>query len=243
MENAYGYGRSLAVWLIEKGYIVKDINPALAYDQRKSAPMLRKNDEHDAYCVATVLINQLHTLPDAKPKDNESTLAQFVNRRDSLVKDGIRFKNGLHEQISIAYPSYSKFFSEIDGKCAMYFWKTYPSPVHLQEKTAEDLTIEFKEITRIARRDKAELILECVQNDGNTIREYQESRDFITTSLVRDLEHQKEELVGLDKDIEKVLLSFDYNLTSMPGIGTSVASKLITEIGDIRRFPSAGKTG
>ena len=54
--------------------------------------MLRKNDEHDAYCVATVLINQLHTLPDAKPKDNEWTLAQFVNRRDSLVKDGIRFK-------------------------------------------------------------------------------------------------------------------------------------------------------
>ncbi|WOO35668.1 transposase [Anaerocolumna sp. AGMB13020] len=59
LENAYGYGRSLAVWLIEKGYIVKDINPAMAYDQRKSAPMLRKNDEHDAYCVATVLINQL----------------------------------------------------------------------------------------------------------------------------------------------------------------------------------------
>lgn len=25
LENAYGYGRSLAVWLIEKGYIVKDI--------------------------------------------------------------------------------------------------------------------------------------------------------------------------------------------------------------------------
>ena len=139
LENAYGYGRSLAVWLIENGYIVKDINPALAYDQRKSAPMYRKNDEHDAYCVATVLINQLHTLPDAKPKDNEWTLAQLVNRRDLLVKDGIRFKNGLHEQISMAYPSYSKFFSEIDGKCAMYFWKTYPSPVHLQEKTAEDL--------------------------------------------------------------------------------------------------------
>ena len=138
LENAYGYGRSLAVWLIENEYIVKDINPALAYDQRKSAPMLRKNDEHDAYCVATVLINQLHTF-------------------------------------------------------------------------------------------------------GNTIREYQESRDFITTSLVRDLEHQKEELAGLDKEIEKILLSFDYKLTSMPGIGTSIASKLIAEIGDIRRFSNADK--
>jgi len=43
LENAYGYGRSLSVWLVEKGYHVKDVNPSLAYDQRKSAPMMRKN--------------------------------------------------------------------------------------------------------------------------------------------------------------------------------------------------------
>jgi len=59
LENAYG--RSLSVWLIERGYQVKDVNPSLVYDQRKSAPMMQKNDEYDAYCVATVLINQLHT--------------------------------------------------------------------------------------------------------------------------------------------------------------------------------------
>ena len=241
LENAYGYGRSLAVWLIENDYTVKDINPALAYDQRKSAPMFRKNDEWDAYCVATVLINQLHTLPDAKPKDNEWTLSQLVNQRELLVKDGIRFKNGLHEQISMVYPSYHKFFSEIDGKCAMYFWRTYPSPMHLEGITAEELTAEFKEIARITKRDRAELILDCVQNDGNTIREYQESRDFITRSLVRNLEHQKEELAGVDEEIEKILHTFDYKLTSMPGIGITVASKLIAEIGDIRRFSNADK--
>ncbi len=26
LENAYGYGRTLALWLIERGFIVKDIN-------------------------------------------------------------------------------------------------------------------------------------------------------------------------------------------------------------------------
>ena len=26
LENAYGYGRALAVWLIEKGFAVKDVN-------------------------------------------------------------------------------------------------------------------------------------------------------------------------------------------------------------------------
>ncbi len=241
LENAYGYGRSLAVWLIEKGYVVKDVNPSLAYDQRKSAPMMKKNDEHDAYCVATVLINQLHTLPDAKPEDNHWTLSQLVNRRDTLVKDGIRLKNSLHEQLTNAYPSYRKFFCEIDRKTALYFWKTYPSPGHLKNKSAEELAGELKAISPNLLKSKAELILECVQNDGNTIRDYQASRDFITQSLVRDLEHQAVELAQIDTEIEKMLEAFDYKLTTMPGVGNAIASKLIAEIGDIRRFPNADK--
>jgi transposase len=241
LENAYGYGRSLAVWLIEKGYMVKDVNPSLAYDQRKSAPMMKKNDEHDAYCVATVLINQLHTLPNAKPEDNHWTLSQLVNRRDTLVKDGIRLKNGLHEQVSIAYPSYHKFFCDIDRKTALYFWKNYPSPVYLRNKAVDELFEEFKVIASNTRKSKIELIFECVYNDGETIREYQESRDFITQSLARCLEQQKEEIALIDSEIERMLMFFDYKLTTIPGVSIATASKLIAEIGDIRRFANADK--
>ena len=241
LENAYGYGRSLTVWLIEKGYPVKDVNPSLAYDQRKSAPMMKKNDEHDAYCVATVLINQLHTLPDAKPEDSHWTLSQLVNRRDTLVKDGIRLKNGLHEQVSIAYPSYHKFFCDIDRKTALYFWKNYPSPGYLKNLSVEDLTAELKIIANNFSRSKAQLIIDCVENDGDTIRDYQESRDFITQSIARCLEQQKEELALVDSEIERMLGYFDYQLTTIPGVSIATASKLIAEIGDIRRFPNADK--
>lgn len=241
LENAYGHGRSLAVFLLEKGCVVKDVNPALSYDRRKSAPTMKKNDEYDAYCVAMVLIDQLHTLPDAKPADNYWTLAQLINRRDTIVTDGIRLKNALHEQVSTAYPSYRKFFSEIDRKSALYFWKTYPSPMHLRDKTAEDLTAELRAIASNISKSKAALILECIQNDGDTLRDYQSSRDLITQSLVRDLERQQAELSQIDAEIEKMLTTFDYKLTTLPGIGSAIAGKLIAEIGDIRRFPNADK--
>ena len=65
LENAYGYGRSLAVWLLEKGCTVKDVNTALSYAQRKSVPMYQKSDSYDAEAVALVLINMLDRLPDA----------------------------------------------------------------------------------------------------------------------------------------------------------------------------------
>ena len=35
LENAYGYGRALAVWLIDKGYFVKDVNTAISHRQAK----------------------------------------------------------------------------------------------------------------------------------------------------------------------------------------------------------------
>jgi hypothetical protein len=42
-------------------------------------------------------------------------------------------------------------------------------------------------------------------------------------------------------EIEKMLATFDYQLTTMPGLSIATASKLITEIGDISRFRNADK--
>ena len=62
LENSYGYGRALAAWLIERNYIVKDVNPALSYAYRKSVPQYKKNDSYDAQCLARVAINELNKL-------------------------------------------------------------------------------------------------------------------------------------------------------------------------------------
>lgn len=57
---------------------------------------------------------------------------------------------------------------------------------------------ELKDVARHVTKGKAETILESIQTDGNTLRDYQDSRDFITRSLVRDLEHQKDELTKIN---------------------------------------------
>src|SRR5574344_1191969 len=52
LENAYGYGRNLAIFLVENKQIVKDVNPAMSYAQRISAPTTKKDDAYDALCVS-----------------------------------------------------------------------------------------------------------------------------------------------------------------------------------------------
>ena len=66
LENAYGYGRPLAVWLIDKGYFVKDVNTAISHRQAKHrGAMYRKSDSDDAEAIALATLNMLDKLPDA----------------------------------------------------------------------------------------------------------------------------------------------------------------------------------
>ena len=75
LENAYGYGRALAVWLIDKGYLVKDVNTAISHRQAKHrGAMYRKSDSDDAEAIALATLNMLDKLPDAYP-----SYKQFFN--------------------------------------------------------------------------------------------------------------------------------------------------------------------
>lgn len=82
---------------------------------------MQKSDSWNAECVARNLLNQLNHLPDAKPHDLFWSIQHLVTRRNALVKAQGALKNQLHIQLSRHYPSYKKFFSEVDGKTALAF--------------------------------------------------------------------------------------------------------------------------
>jgi hypothetical protein len=52
------------------------------------------------------------------------------------------------------------------------------------------------------------------------------------------LEFQNKELVEIEKQIERMLIQFECTLTSISGVDIVTAAKLLSEIGDINRFPN-----
>lgn len=242
LEDVGGYGRSLAVYLLEQGQIVKEVNSALSHAQRMSHPTTQKSDSWDAYCVACVLLSKLNKLPDANPQDNYWTLGKLVNRRDALVKTLTSQANQLHNQLTSHYPSYRKFFADICGKTALAFWERYPSPSHLKNITAEDLAETLREPSHNACSiNKARKILNLVQEDGDTTRAYQETRDFIIGGLVRSIKANQVEVAKAEEEMKRLVAGFGYKLETMPGIDTVTAAALIAQIGDIRRFKNSDK--
>ncbi|RFB61149.1 IS110 family transposase [Bacillus thuringiensis] len=242
LEDVGGYGRALAKYLVDHEQVVKEVNPALSFLERKSHVTTQKSDSWDAECVARILINKLNQLPDAKPNDLFWSIQQLVSRRNALVKAQSALKNQLHIQLNHHYPSYKKFFSELDGKTALAFWQQYPSPSCLEGTNIKQLTAFLLDVSNnTCSVKKASDILKLVKEDGQTIKEYQEMRNFLVRSIVREIEFKKKEMKYIERELKQLVNLLDYQLETMPGIELVTASALITEIGDVRRFPNANK--
>jgi len=178
-------------------------------------------------------------LPDAKPNDLFWSIRQLVSRRNALVKAQSALKNQLHIQLNHHYPSYKKFFSEVDGKTALAFWEQYPSPSCLEGTNIKRLTAFVDVSYNKCSVKKASEILKLVKEDGQTMKEYQETRDFLVRSIVRDIEFKKKEMKYIERELKQLVNMLDYQLETMPGIELVTAQALIAEIGNIRRFPNA----
>jgi transposase len=199
-----------------------------------------KTDSHDAECCAKLLVTEFNKLPNANPNDKYWSLGNLVSRRDSIVKINVMLKNSLHHLLAEHYPHYKKFFSKLVTKSALGFYEHFPAPYLLESMTADDLHHFMK--TNCQGRlsvKKATLILEIVKRNNVEKTEYQGVRDFTVRSLIRQIKGNLAELVALDEQIAKLMLEFDYPLTTMKGIDTLTAAQLINEIGDINRFKSA----
>ncbi len=58
---------------------------------------------------------------------------------------------------------------------------------------------------------------------------------------MKDLEHKNGEFTELNAELEKMMKLFDCKLTTIQGVDTVTAAKLLAEIGDINRFSNSDK--
>lgn len=242
LEDVGGYGRALAVYLTEKGCWVKEVNAKLANHRRKNHVTVEKSDAWDAECVAKVLRDELPNLPDAKPIDLYWAISQLVTQRKWQARNLTGLLKRLHQQLSYHYPSYKKFFSEIDGKTALAFWHKYPSPSRLSGVEAEELAGFLRKLSNNGlSTKKAEQILRDIAADGDTSRDFQEKRDFIVKGLVKHIRFTEREVARIEREIASLMKQLGFQLETMTGIELVTAAELVAEIGDIHRFASPDK--
>jgi transposase len=96
VENAHGFGRHLAQWLLARGEVVEDVpSTATARVRELSRGGRRKNDVIDAAAAASVAALQGEANP-ALAEDITTVLALLDERRSNLTTQRTRLVNQLH---------------------------------------------------------------------------------------------------------------------------------------------------
>lgn len=63
----------------------------------------------------------------------------------------------------------------------------------------------------------------------------------MTLSLVKSIKNNLEQIKEIDVELERIIPQAGYKLRTMPGIDLATEAHLISEIGDINRFPDSDK--
>jgi transposase len=242
LEDTASAGRELTAFLLDRKFTVKQVASSLTWLERKNQPITHKTDSYDALCIARILLSKFNDLPDPATGDIYWTLGMLVNRRNAIVKANTALKNQIHNNIAHHYPSYRKFFSVFDSKSAMEFWERFPSPAKLTGVTIDELS-EFlhEHSSGFFGLDKAIQILDLVATDANVLGEFQDSRDFLVTTCVKEIKHNNQEIKTIETAIKTLVDETGYQLETMIGIDLVTAAGFISNIGDIGRFSSADK--
>lgn len=83
--------------------------------------------------------------------------------------------------------------------------------------------------------------MSLVQTDGKLHHDFQEKRDFIVRSLIKEIRFHKREILQSEREIRPLMEQLGYKLDTMTGIDLVTAACFVAEIGDIHRFASANQ--
>jgi len=241
LEDSQGLGSFLANYLIGKGYKALEINPVLTDRGRKHTVSRDKSDERDAIVIAKTLIRERLSLYPVRIDRNGVALREMTGYRQLLISESTRIKNRLHMALFNQYKGVLGCFSNPFGKCALAFFARYPDPILLKKADPDTLSTFLKRNSKGRFSDKkARAILSSIDNS---------IADSLTGTRVHIISAHTERLVQIGKELkriqevlEELIEASSYGcLTSIPGIDTVTASKIVSAVMDISRFSSSSK--
>lgn len=241
LEDSQGLGFFLADYLVQKGFSPFDVNPIYTDRARKATIHRDHSDKGDAVLIAKALIRERDKLSPAKIDKASIEIREMVCYRQMLIEESTKLKNRLHGLLFSQYMGAVNVFSDLFSKVALAFFSKYPSP-HLLKGTGEDTLATFLKTHSRGRYgiEKARAMLNSLPISVD--RNLSDTRAYIIDSHIKRFMDLQNELASANEKIKGLVEKSSYVcLTSVPGIDTVTAAKIISQVIDISRFSSASK--
>lgn len=240
MEATGHYWLNLYTKLIDLNVSVHVINPVQSDALRGLYIRQTKNDAKDAFIIAELL--RFGRYSETSLTDSELiSLRELTRQRFYLVDCVSDAKRKAISFIDKIFPEYQNVFSDTFGTTSVELLQTYTSPDIIAELDTDLFSSFLKSVShgRFGKSKAQELQAIAKNSFGSFL--FVDSASLAIRQFIQQIKLLEVQIVELDSFIDEKLSSFNTQLTSIIGVGATLAASFLAEIGDINRFDSPAK--
>ena len=238
MEPTGHYWFCVAAWMISNGISVVQVNPyAVKQTKEVEDNSQRKDDRKDPKLIANLVKDGNYGMP-YLPEGLYADLRRLTRLRDQLTEDRVRNINRLHREMKICFPEYSDAFGKLDSAFTLAVLKKAPFPADIRVLGEDGLRSIWSEAKLRGRGySKAAQILKYASVSVG-ITEGTEIGKRAVRYYANQIQSLDSELSAIEEEIRSKCLEIPHaeNLLEIRGIGETILSGILAEMGDITRF-------
>ena len=247
MEETGTYHLPILGYLLDKGYFVVAENALKIKKYLDRGLRKVKTDKKDSLKLAEYCCDNWYKLSKVRENDEIYTNLRFLSRRylDNVAiqtKEKISFSN----LCDLLFPGYYQLLDENNFILGLEVFKKYYHPDIVTAKKQSQFIIEIDELAKKLGHKSAGINLaKKVYNLAlNTIsprpnnKYTQLSAECCVDELILTIKSSNKIITEMD-ELARELPEYE-EINKMPGVGKKLTSRIIAEIGDVRRFKNAG---
>ena len=241
MEATGHYWLTLYTHLRNDGFTVHVINPIQSDALRGMYIRKTKTDSVDSVIIADVIRFGRYCETSVEPGDLQA-MRELCRQRFYIIDMASDLKRKVIALLDQVFPEYEKLFSDTFGVSSMELLSQYTTPEEMLSVSSQQLA----EILEKASRGRlgAEKAVEIQNAARNSFGIVMASCSFslIIRQYIEQIRSLEASVDVFDAEIARLLSGFDTQLTTITGVGPTLAAVILSEIGgDIRRFSSPAK--
>jgi transposase len=238
MEATGHYWKNLFAALAARGFQVALLNPVRTHRFAAEDLQRTKTDAIDALGIARFAA-QKRPPPTRMPDAATDELRELVRHRDRLVQDFGDRTRQLHRLVDLGFPEFTRYVRSLDSMLATAILHEYPTAEAFLGLPWKKLAKYRYDGVHIVGDDLAKSIIEAAMVSVG--RHHGLAYRIQVRHACEDLDLLRRRIKQLDGDIETKLGEHEVGslLTTIDGIGTQTAAKLVAELGDPAEFHNA----
>jgi len=237
MEATGHYWLVLYSWLRKQGFAVKVINPIITDAFRKISIRKVKNDSVDAEVIAKVL--KLGEYQETTVSEEGLYSLKLLCRfRSAQVQTSGDLKRRVIALLDQIFPEYENIFADTFCSSSAELLKKYTTPEEIASVPTTKLEKLLKRLSngRLGIEKAGELKAIATNSIGITYAT--DAFTFQIRLIIEQLQFLDTQIQKTETEIKQYMKKLNSPITSIPGIGVIYGATILSELGDIKRFPS-----